>query len=333
MAEATTVEGVMKLLPQYEEDYAKDLIASTKALTMAPSVDRPDKQVAGLSDITKGAIEQGKGVASSYQPFLTEAAQTTESAIGSMGQGMGAYNLGLGSLGGSTAQYDPSSYQAFMNPYEDAVVAQARQDAARANAQLMSRMNAQAAGSGAFGGSRATIANLENARNLQDQLNRTTSDLRMRGYTQAQTQAQNAFENQMKRQQNAAQIFGQLGAGIGSLGAATGKLGLQQAALGETQQNLGLKGVSSLLNLGAIEEGQRQAELDAQYAADYADYIDPYRRIQFGSDILRGTPSGSQTIGTRTEATPDPSVFSQLGGTALGIYGLSQTPLLGNLLK
>ena len=54
MAEATTVEGVMKLLPQYEEDYAKDLIASTKALTMAPSVDRPDKQVAGLSDITKG---------------------------------------------------------------------------------------------------------------------------------------------------------------------------------------------------------------------------------------------------------------------------------------
>ena len=91
------------------------------------------------------------------------------------------------------------------------------------------QLGAQAAASGAFGGSRQAVAEQELNRNLAEQKARTSSQLRMAGYGQATQQAQQAFEAAQQRRQQAAQLYGglgqqaagtamQAGAGLGQLG-------------------------------------------------------------------------------------------------------------------
>ena len=82
------------------------------------------------------------------------------------------------------------------------------------------------------------------------------------------------------------------------------------------------------MSLGGLEQGQAQAELDAQRASALEQQYEPYQRVSFMSDILRGVP-GSQTTVTSTTA-PDPSRISQLGGLGMGLYGLSEAGLCGS---
>jgi hypothetical protein len=317
------------LLPEYQEEFLKDLLASTGSLTET-ATDLPDRAVAGFSPTTEQAFDltrQNVGIA---DPFIADAAATTAAGIDAFGAGLGAFGQGIGSLAGTDARFDPSQIQEFMNPFEDAVVQQAQEDARRASALLGARLGAQAAGRGAFGGSRAAVAQTEQDRNLLDQLSRTTADLRRQGFESAATRSQKAFEDALNRQQRGAQIFGQLGQGIGQLGQGIGRLGLQQAALGETAQQASLRDIAALGNVGRAEQAQRQAELDANFRNQMAQYQEPFTRLSFQSDIFRGVPSTQQRI--TTEDRPSPSTASQVAGLGLGLYGLSQTPLLGGLL-
>ena len=280
----------LTVLPDYQEQYLKDLLASTESLT-GTATDLPDRAVAGLSPTTEQAFDLTRGSVGIAAPFIAEQ---------------------------------------FMNPFEDAVVQQAQEDARRASALLGTQLGAQAAGRGAFGGSRAAVAQTEQNRNLLDQLSRTTADLRRSGFEAAATRSQKAFEDALNRQQRGAQIFGQLGQGIGQLGQGIGRLGLQQAALGETAQQASLRDIAALGNVGRAEQAQRQAELDANFRNQMAQYQEPFTRLSFQSDIFRGVPSTQQLI--TTAQTPSPSTASQVAGLGLGLYGLSQTPLLGGLL-
>jgi hypothetical protein len=97
-------------------------------------------------------------------------------------------------------------------------------------------------------------------------------------------------------------------------------LGMQQAQLGEAQQGLNLNDVNTLLSVGAQEQQQRQAELDAAYANQMAQYQRPMQELGFYSDIFQGMPIGQSTYSQTT--TPAPSTISQLGGLAGGLYGM-----------
>ena len=170
------------------------------------------------------------------------------------------------------------------------------------------------------------MAEQELARNAAQQLADTSARLRSAAFTGAQQQAQSAFENQMARGQTAAQIFGQLGQGIG-------QLGVQQGALGEAAQAAAQRDVNALFNIGGLEQAQRQAEYDVQRAASIEEAYEPFQRFNYMSDILRGVPSTQQTLSSTSVPRPNPVL--SLFGTA---QSLSSAPggmagILGGLTR
>jgi hypothetical protein len=287
----------------------------------------------------------GTGIAGAVDPAI---------AASMMGRDMGMTSAqqGIAGLSGLSQQYDPSSYQSYMDPYESSVVQQAMADIQRQGDIQKQGASAQAVGAGAFGGSRGAIQQAEINRNVLDQQARTAGQLRSQGYQSAQQQAQNAFEQARARQAQQSQITGQLGqmgsqAGlqygqqIGQLGLAgqelAGNLGLnlgqqgiasaqqqadigtRQAALGELGQNMLARDTELMYTLGGRQQAQDQAELEALRSNQMAQLYEPYQRLGFLSDIYKGTPTTQQTV--TQSASPNVSPFQQYLG--LGIAGLS----------
>jgi hypothetical protein len=118
----------------------------------------------------------------------------------------------------------------------------------------------------------------------------------------------------------AGQQFGigsQMSQGLGSLGSQIGNMGVQQAALGQTAQQLGQSDVGFLYNLGAQEQRQNQAKLDATRATTMQNAMQPYQHLGFQSDIYKGAPSSQMAVTTQNTATPSP--FQQIAGLGVGL--------------
>ena len=208
-------------------------------------------------------------------------------------------------MAGTGAQYDPTSYQAYMNPYEDAAVQSAMGDIQRASDIAQLGNSARAVGAGAFGGSRDAIVQAEQNRTALDQQARTAAQMRAAGYGQAQQLGMNAFDSALSRQQNMATAYGQLG--------------VQQAGLGELTSGLSVQDLNTLMTTGSLQRGVDQAGLDATRLSNLQRYTQPYQQYGFLSDIYSGTPSGSSTL--TAASAPQVSPFQTALG--LGIGGLS----------
>ena len=261
-------------LPSYQENYLKDLLANAAALGTQGGMEVPEYQVAGMTPLQKQAIQMGASGLGAYAPFF-------QSAAGAMGTGLGTIGQGAQTLAGSTRSFDPASVSQFMNPYTEDVIRQSEKDIARLGTKQQQGLSDQAVQAGAFGGGRQAIGSAEIGRNVLDQQARTGAGLRAQGYQQAMGQAQSAFENQQRRQQQASQIFGGLGQAQAGLGQGMAQLGL---GLQGAQQ----KDVSSLLGLGGLEQAQQQAGLDAYRKTISERARSPYQNIGFLSDIFRG---------------------------------------------
>jgi hypothetical protein len=98
-------------------------------------------------------------------------------------------------------------------------------------------------------------------------------------------------------------------------------MGTQQAALGQTQQQLGQNDTNFLYNLGAQQQKQQQAVLDAQRATSMQNAMQPYQQLPFQSDIYKGAPSTQMAITQQQAAAPSP--FQQIAGVGTGILGLA----------
>ena len=325
MVETVRTEQI-SLLPEYQETFLKDLLTSTTARAGEPTF-IPERQVAPLSDAQRRAIELGAAGIGAYAPMM-------EAGEGTLGAGVGAFETGVGTamsgaplVAGSLGAYDPQAYQQFMDPYTEEVVSAVERDIQRQGDIERQRIGAGAVQSGAFGGSRQAIAEQELQRNLADQMARTTAGLRSAGYQAAQQQAQQAFGDQMARMQSGAQIFGQLGQGIGTLGTGLTRAGVSQAALGESSQAAQQRDVNALLALGGLEQQQAQSMLEAQRATELERQMEPYQRLSFMSDIFRGVPSTQSTLTAKT--APSPSMVSQVAGIGTGLAGLSQAGVFG----
>jgi hypothetical protein len=110
--------------------------------------------------------------------------------------------------------------------------------------------------------------------------------------------------------------------GLGSLATQNANTGVQQAALGQTAQQLGQNDVNFQYNLGAQQQRQSQAELDALRATKTQENMQPYQQLAFQSDISKGAPSTQMAITTQNQ--PSASPFQQVAGAgtaALGIAG------------
>jgi hypothetical protein len=323
---ATTTSTSTVQLPEYQENYLKDLLATARQIGGTP-VTVPGQQIAGLSPGQMAALGLGYSGVGSYIPMLQAGEQTLGAGAAALGQGIGTTMSGAPLIGQSLGAYDPRSAAAYMDPYLEDVVQQAQADIGRQGQIAQQGIGAQAVRGGAFGGSRQAVAEQELNRNVMEQQARTGAQLRSQGYQQAQQQAQNAFQNQMARMQSGAQLFGALGQGLGALGGQLAKTGLSQAALGESAQAAQQRDINALMSLGGLEQGQAQTELDAAYQNYMQQQYEPYQRLSFMSDILRGVPSSQTTISSTT--APDPSRISQLAGLGLGLSGLSQAGMFG----
>ena len=297
MAE-TKQEQIVRLAP-FQEEFLADIFESAKNLT-GDGTQMPfsKQQLADLSEGQKAAIASALGGVGAFQPFLDQ----------------GSAAVGQGIAGAQAASFDPTSYQQFMDPFMEDVIARTQADIADKGRQQQLHAQASAAGSGAFGGSRQAILQGQIAADTMDQQARTGAQLRSQGFAQAQNLAQQQA-NQALRQ---AQL--------------TGQLGVSQAGLGQLGQQMGVQDINTLLGIGGLQQQQGQRELDVERANQLAQQALPFQRIGFMSDIFRGVPALQQTYSTTT--TPPPSRSSQLLG--LGIAGLGaagQARGFGNLFN
>ena len=310
------------VLPEYQEKYLKDLLATAQTVAgEGQEIPKYEDFVAALTPEQLKAIEIGSQGIGAYQPMLEAGADTLSSGITTLGEGADLTRLGADQVTGATGAYDPTSYKQFMDPYQEEVISALQDDLERQRKIQAKNIAGGAVGSGAFGGSREAVAQAALGRNVSELGGKLGAQLRSAGYKFAQDQAQGAFKDQMKRKLGAGQLFGQLGQGMGKLGAGIGGLGMQQAALGEAAQGLMGKDINMLLGLGGLQQQQDQAVLSGGLQSFLAGQQQPFAEVGFLSDIFRGVPSTSSTLQTVT--TPDPNLFSQLGGLATGIYGLT----------
>jgi len=247
----------------------------------------------------------------------------------------------------TTSGWDTANQQAYMNPYLQSVLANTNQQALQNYQEQQAGRDASAVAAGAFGGSRATIANSMAQRDLNQQLN--TNNLQ--ALSDAYTTGSNLYETDQSRalqagvaNQNAGinaaqlQLAGQTANQNANLNAAQLRLSGQQAnqqaglnaanlnlsgaqelgSLGQLQNNIQLGNAAALSGVGTAQQQQQQAGLDAAYQAflDQKNY--PAQQLSLYSQLLSGTPVTPQT--TTTTSTPAPSLLSQLLG--LGIAGI-----------
>jgi hypothetical protein len=285
MATQTVDQTQTVRLAPFQEEFLADIFASAKALT-GDGTQMPfaEQQLAGLSEGQQAAIANALSGVGAFQPFLQQ----------------GSAAVGQGITGAQGASFDPTSYQQFMNPFTEDVIARTQQDIAEKGAQQQLQARASAAGQGAFGGSRQAILQGQIAADTMDQQARTGAQLRSAGFQQAQNLAQQQA-NQALRQ---AQL--------------TGQLGVSQAGLGQLGQQLGVQDINTLLGIGGLQQQQGQRGLDIARANELARQALPFQQVGFMSDIFRGVPALQQTTATTTR--PGPSRGSQLLG--LGIAGL-----------
>lgn len=175
---------------------------------------------------------------------------------------------GIAALSGTGGIYDPTSGTAvsdFFNPYETNVVDRSLADLQRSSDIASLSEDANAAQAGAYGGSRAGIVQSERDRNLLDAQARIAGQLRQQGYGQALQQSQQAFESGQGRQQQLAQLTGQLG----QAGAATqlsGESLAQQGALSSGQLGLSASQAAADLALRGGQLGLSAEQLSAENA-------------------------------------------------------------------
>jgi len=263
-----------------------------------------------LGDATAMAGTAGLGALNTsytYNPYVNQ--QFTGGTQGSFDQTTGKYTPGTGNI----SQY--------MSPYMGEVVARQQADAQRQGDIARQTQNAQAARSGAFGGSGNMLANNQ----LNAALMRQKGDIQAQGMQQAFQNAQQQFNQSQAQNMGAAQLNaqqGQYGAGLGLQGLQTALTGANAlGALGgqQYQQNMGVNALQN--QYGLQQQAQMQKDLDTRYQ-DFLGYQNyPYKQIGFMSDILRGMPL-TQTGSSVYQAPP--STMQNITALGLGAAGISK---------
>ena len=283
-----TIEQVQRLAP-YLEGLEKRILQTafgefdgdkqtSKGILDTP-LGLPEQQVAGLDPLQLAAQEQALQQFGMFQPMVQTAGQLSASGIG---QGL--------------AMLDPSrGIQAFMNPYQDAVIDEINRQAAIGQ----QRLDAGAVRSGAFGGSRQGVQAAEQEGRRLGEIGKFLSS---------------GFDKAVGASQKAAQLFGGLGQAAGTLG-----------DLGRLQSELGRADIGMLSQLGGIGQRQTQAQLDAQRQNLLQQVQEPFTRLQLGSQLLKGTPSGSLSSTFKSATQPAANPFLQGVGAYTALQGAGMT--------
>ena len=302
-------------IPDYARPFVENLLGQAQAYT-DPS-QNPYQQYMGERQAQFSPLQQ-----MSYDnAALMQGAPQLQDATAMAGSaGLGALNTGYTYNPYQTKSFtDPGMAASYMSPYMSNVVERQQADARRQGDIAAQIQGAQAARSGAFGGSGDYLMRGQARNNLA----RQQGDIFAQGQQAAYTQGMGQFN----QEQGATQAAANLNAQQGQFGAGLGLQGLQTALtsanalgnLGNTQyqQNMGINQMQN--QYGLQQQQQSQNILNNQYQ-DFLNFQNtPYKQMGFMSDILRGLPLTQQAA---TMYQTPPSLGSQLigaGSVAAGV--------------
>ena len=295
MAEEVTISRPAPFV----EDIGRDLATQAVAMTGVPVV------TGGIGSLSKMAGETAEGFQARQDaarafdvrkqnlaglaPQIAGQDALQQQAQTLATQGVGSYQPFLQQAQASTG---PQAFQQYMSPYQSQVMDAALAEFDR-NAQIQQQQIAdQAVASGAFGGGREGVVQSEYMRGSDMNRAQLQANLLQQGFGQAQQAAQQNFANQM--------------------GLASALPGLQGTD------------ISRLGSLGALNQAQTQAGLDAQREATRMAAYQPQEQLQNYGNLVTGIMGGMAGSGTQTSQAPDPGFLQTALGaaaTGAGIYG------------
>jgi len=332
----TGVSGITRQAGETDEGFQARQNAAKAFTTRQQNLAGLAPQVAGQDALQQAAQQRAIAGLGSFQPFL-QSAQTEAGlasglgtlALGQLGQagqqltGAGA-TLGGVPLGAQAFQQDVSQ---FMSPYQSQVIDASLAEFDRNKAIQEQQIRDQQAALGALGSGRAGVQLAEFGTGAARERALLQANLLQQGFQQAQGARQQDIQNRFGLGQAQAGLAGQRGALAGAtqgLGSFRSQLGGQQAALGAQQQQLQGTDITRLGQLGAINQAQRQAELDATREATRMAAFQPQEELNRFADITTGIMGGMRGTGTSTQNIPNPSPLATalgVGSTLAGIYG------------
>ena len=263
---------------------------------LAPQVAQQDQLQKDAQAIAQAQAGQ-TGIAG-FQPFLSE----TQRQAG-IASGLGT--LALGQLGGiSTGPMTTQQTQQFMSPYQSQVIEASLAEFDRNKQIQEQRIRDQQAALGALGSGRAGVQLAEFGTGAARERALLQANLLQQGFQQAQAARQQDIQNRFGLAQ-ATQGLGQFRSGLGG----------QQAALGAQTGQIAGQNLARLGQLGALNQAQRQAELDAQREATRQAAFLPQEQLGNFADIATGIMGGMRGTGTVATNVPNPTPLQ----TALGI--------------
>ena len=307
---STGIAGISQQPGETADDFAARQSAAQQFTTRQQSLSGLAPQVAqqdALQTQAQTLAQQGVG---SFQPFLNQA--QTQATLAS---GLGTQALGqLGGIGTGATSFQ-QGVQDFMSPYQSQVIDATLSEFDRNKAIQEQSIRDQQAALGALGSGRAGVQLAEFG----------TGAARERALLQAGLLQQGFGQAAGARQQDIQNRFAQAGATQG-LGAFQSGLAGQQAQLGAQQQALQGTDISRLGSLGALNQAQQQANLDAQReAARQATFLPQEQLDRFAGQvtgIMGGYPGQTQTTNI-----PNPTPLQTalgVGTTLAGIYGATR---------
>ena len=273
--------------------------------------------------------------AAKYFPDAQSAMDTGVSEIeGALGTGADDYFPQASSyITGGTEAFDPSTGVAdYMNPYKQSVIDEAMKQIDKQGAQAMQKMNAQAVGAGAFGGSRAGVQAAETQGNIQDARARTISKMMAQGYDKSLGAAMTGFEAEQKRNLEGGRLTGGLGQTVGGLGSKLVDAGSSYGSLGGTSADVGrVYSAMAPADMGfmyGLGGTQRQYD-DSVIANQRREAMRPTEQalypLNYSYGALSGTPSANMTNTYNTApAQPGTNPFIAGIGAYTALSGINQ---------
>jgi hypothetical protein len=263
-------------------------------------------QVAGQDQLQQQAQTLATQGVGSFQPFLNQA--QTQAQLAS---GLGTMALGqLGGIG-TGAQSFQQGVQDFMSPYQSQVIDASLAEFDRNSQIQQQQIRDQQAQLGALGSGRAGVQLAEFGTGAARERALLQAGLLQQGFGQAQGARQQDIQNRFN-----------LGQATQGLGAFQSGLGTQQAQLGAQQQQLQNVDIAQLGSLGAINQAQTQAGLDAQRETTRQAAYQPQEELDRYSGRVAGIMGGypGQTVSTNVpNPTPLQSALG-IGSTLAGLY-------------
>jgi hypothetical protein len=275
--------------------------------------------------------------------------------------GLGAFQTAGGNIAqGAAGMTGANAYQPFMSPYQQQVIDATLSEFDRSRLGGQQQIRDAAVGSGNFGGGReGAMMGQYNADSLVDR-SALQAQMLQQGFGQAQQAAQQNFQNQgdlygmqsnlfnQQAQMGGAQqglAQSQLGQGAARQSLAQSQLGQGDALARQAAAQQGLAGaygnqmnqqfglsdfdrqgmgqdINALGTLGAANQAQVQAQLNADRMNNQTAAYEPYGRLSQYGNTLTGLAGGVAGQQYQQEEAADPYASALAGATGVaGLFG------------